>query len=239
MCRDTAIAGAGVTLKGWTCQTPRPVRVGTVVYLHGIADNRSTSVEAIDRLGQRGFDVLAFDSRAHGESDGDACTYGFHEIQDLRRIVDTGAEGPIVLLGTSLGAAVALQYAATDARVSAVIAAETFSDLLTVATQRAPWFFTSGVIARAFEVAEQQGRFEVDAVSAVRAAARIRVPVLLIHGADDVETPPDHSRRVFDALGGPKQLILVPGAGHNESLRPAVWEQIEEWLDAVLEAGPS
>ena len=40
-----------------------------------------------------------------------------------------------------------------------------------------------------------------------------RPTVLVIHGADDTETPPAHSQRVYDALRGPKRLILVPGAG--------------------------
>jgi pimeloyl-ACP methyl ester carboxylesterase len=52
------------------------------------------------------------------------------------------------------------------------------------------------------------------------------VPVLLIHGAEDTDTPPAHSQRVFDALKGPKQLILVPGAHHNQSLSGPVWDQI-------------
>ena len=146
---------------------------------------------------------------------------------------DTAAAGPIVLLGTSLGAAVALQEAALAPRVTAVIAAETFSDLRTVATERAPFVFTAGTIARALDLVEQQGRFQVNAVSPVTSAASINRPVLLIHGSADTETPPDHSQRVFAALAGPKRLILVPGARHNESLRGDVWGEIERWLDAV------
>jgi len=87
---------------------------------------------------------------AHGESGGEACAYGFFEKEDLRRVLDTLDPGPIVLVGTSLGAAVALQEAAQDPRVTAVVAAETFSDLRTVATERAPFFFTSSIIERAF-----------------------------------------------------------------------------------------
>ena len=67
------------------------------------------------------------------------------------------------------------------------------------------------------------------------AAAEIKSPVLLIHGAADWDTPPAHSQRVLAALAGPKRLILVPGAGHNESLRGAVWDEIERWLDGVLD----
>lgn len=230
-CQDETFNGDGVELRGWRCHSSGQRR-GTLVYLHGVADNRMSATGVIDRFGKRGFDVIAYDSRAHGDSPGDICTYGFFEKRDLFRVLDTVDAGPIVLIGTSLGAAVALQEAALDARVTTVVAAETFSDLRTVATERAPFFFTPGTIARAFRLAEQQGHFDVDAVSPVAAARTIRIPVLLVHGAADADTPPDHSRRVLAALSGPKRLILVPGAGHNASLRGEVWDDIDQWLDA-------
>ena len=232
-CKSAVFAGAGVTLTGWTCAAGSPAR-GTIVYLHGIADNRRSATGVIQRFVPRGFDVVAYDSRAHGESGGDACTYGFFEKQDLRRVIDTLGTGPVILIGTSLGAAVALQAAADDPRVRAIVAAETFSDLETVATERAPVFFTAGTIARAFAAAEKEARFQVDEVRPSRSAQRIVAPVLLIHGANDVETPPRHSERVYAALSGPKRLILVPGAGHNGSLQSEVWDQIERWLDELV-----
>jgi pimeloyl-ACP methyl ester carboxylesterase len=236
-CRDATFAGDAVSLRGWQCRTAGKRR-GTLVYLHGVADNRSSARGIIERFGRQGFDVVAYDSRAHGESDGEVCTYGYFEKEDLHRVLDTVGVGPIVLLGTSLGAAVAIQEAAHDPRVSAIVAVETFSDLRTVATERAPVFFTSGIIERAFQLAELQGHFNVDAVSPVEAAAHVLTPVLLIHGAADAETRPEHSRRVLAALAGPKRLILVPGARHNESLRGEVWGEIEHWLDETI-PGPS
>ena len=83
-------------------------------------------------------------------------------------------------------------------------------------------------------MAEKEARFQVDAVSPVKAAAQIRIPVLVIHGEADTDTPPSHSRKVFDALTGPKRLILVPGARHNESLRGRVWDEVDRWIDDVL-----
>jgi dipeptidyl aminopeptidase/acylaminoacyl peptidase len=143
---------------------------------------------------------------------------------------------PVVLAGTSLGAAVALQEAAGDPRVVAVVAAETFSDLRTIATERSPFVFTAGTIRRAFELAEQEAQFDVDAVSVVVAASRINAPVFLIHGEADTETRSDHSRRVFDALRAQKRLILVPWAGHNGSLRAEVWDEVARWIDSVIPA---
>ena len=230
-CTDATFAGVGVTLRGWTCTPPDPAR-GTIVYLHGNANHHGSAEGVIARFLPRGFRVVAYDSRAQGASDGDACTYGFHEKTDLRRVIDTLPAGPVVLFGTSLGAAVALQEAADDPRVTTVVAAETFSDLRTVATERAPFVFTSGSIDRAFALAEQLANFRVDEVSPVRAALRIKAPVLLIHGADDVETPPAHSQRVRAALTSPSELVLVPGAGHNQALNGAgVWSRIEAWIE--------
>jgi len=232
-CVSADLPGDDIALRGWLCGTPLASR-GTLVVLHGVADTRHSTAAIVERYLARGFDVIAYDSRAHGESAGDRCTYGFFEKRDLRKVIDAFGHGSIVLLGTSLGAAVALQEAASDPRVAVVVAAESFSDLRTVAEERAPKFFTRGVITRAFELAEREGGFQVDAVSPRQAAALIHVPVLLIHGAADVETPPDHSRRIYDALKGPKRLILVPGVGHNHSLQPDVWPEIDAWLDNAL-----
>ena len=234
-CTDETFTGAGVRLEGWRCAATAPRR-GSIVYLHGVADHRGSAVGVVARFGPRGFDVVAYDSRAHGASDGDACTYGFHEKADLARVLDTLEPGPVVLVGASLGAAVALQTAAVDRRVSAVVAAETFSDLRTVAGERAPWIIKAGSFERALRAAERQGRFRVDEVNPARAAASITVPVFLVHGEADRDTPPAHSRRVFGALAGPRHLELVPGAGHNQSLVPRVWDDIARWLDEVLPA---
>ena len=232
-CSREIFTGEAVSLCGWRAAA-HGKRRGTVIYLHGVSDCRASSAGVMENFRMRGFDVIAYDSRAHGESGGEVCTYGFYEKEDLRRVMDSLKPGPIVLMGSSLGAAVALQTAAVDERVSAVVAAETFSDLRTVVTERAPFFFSSSTIAHSISLAENKGHFTIDEVSPVVAAAKIRVPTLLIHGAEDKETCPDHSRRVFAALNVPKKLILVTGAGHNQSLKGDAWEEINRWIDTVL-----
>jgi uncharacterized protein len=238
-CVEATVQGAGdVTLRGWRCAAPAPSR-GTIIYLHGVADNRASGVGVISRFLARGFDVVAFDSRAHGSSAGDVCTYGYFEKVDLARVIDTVAATRLVLIGHSLGAAVALQTAATDKRVRAIISAESFADLRTVASERA-FFLPTLIIDRAFRMAEQQGQFNVDAVNPAAAAASIDVPVLVIHGEEDDETLPHHAEDIFRALVGPKKLMLVAGARHNGSLGTAdVWREIEKWVEAAFEPAPA
>jgi pimeloyl-ACP methyl ester carboxylesterase len=234
-CRRVQLPGAGITLEGWHCSATN--RRGLIIFLHGIADNRAGAGGVAQRFVARGFDVLAYDSRAHGESGGDACTYGFYEKADLRRVLDGLPKIPVVVIGTSLGAAIALQAAAEDSRIRAVVAAEVFSDLRTVAQERTPFFVTENLVRRALAVAEERGAFEIDRVSPVEAARHITVPVLLIHGRLDTDTNPDHSRRVYANLRGPKQLILADGARHNQSLSTgAIWNEIERWLLESLTA---
>lgn len=233
-CRDAEFAGDGVALRGWRCP-PAGTRRGTLVYLHGSAANRSGIGGAVGRFTGRGLEVVAYDSRAQGESSGTICTYGYWEKRDLKRVIDAVGPGPVVLLGASLGAAVALQEAPDDRRVVGIVAAESFSDLRTVARERAPRCLTEGMIRRAFVVAEAIGDFRADEVSPQAAARRIHVPVLLIHGAADTETPPEHSRRIFAALGGPKALLLIEGARHNGSLGDqGAWHRIDRFVDDVL-----
>ena len=117
--------------------------------------------------------------------------------------------------------------------MTTVVAVETLWDLRTVANERAPRFVKRGTIDRACALAENEAHVRVDDASPERAERRITIPVLLIHGADDVETPPAHSERVRAALRGPSELILVPGAHHNQSLNGAgVWSRIDAWLVA-------
>lgn len=221
-------------LSGWRCALGGESRANLLL-LHGIADNRASLSGVVARFPKRGLTVVAYDSRAHGNSGGTACTYGYFEKDDLRRVIDSLDSKPVVLLGTSLGAAVALQEAADDPRVAGVVAAEVFSDLRTVARERAPFVLSDSVIKRALTIAEERGQFRIDVIDVTAAARRMTRPVLLVHGADDSDTRPDHSRRVYEALAGPKQLILVPGAGHNESLsKGETWDRIERWIDELI-----
>jgi alpha-beta hydrolase superfamily lysophospholipase len=235
---DFTWQGEGVDLRGWRFHTLANPPRGTVVYLHGVADNRASSVGIAQHFVPLGFDVVAYDSRAHGQSTGDACTYGFYEKIDLSRVIDHLGPAPVVVMGTSLGGAVALQGAAEDRRIAAVIAIAPFSDLRTAAIERAPFFASRGNIEDAFRLAEAEGHFQVAEASPLAAAPRVTVPVLLIHGDHDTETPYAHSQRLLPALGGPKRLVTVAGGGHRQGLGPDTWRELDAWLDDALSRRP-
>lgn len=232
--QDLSFRGeGGVLLKGWLFRAQGPRR-GLLVYLHGIGDNRGSGLGVSERFVPKGWDVLLYDSRAQGESEGEACTYGVLERRDLVKALDVVGARSSVLFGSSLGGAVALEAAPLDRRVKGVIAQSAFSDLETIVRERAPFFATRIEVEKALALAEAGGHFRAAEASPQQAALQIRVPVLLLHGANDRETPPSHSQRILGALAGPKRLILVPGAGHNDTLAgEQTWRAIEAWLSSL------
>ncbi len=221
-----------ITLRGWRFPAQGKKR-GTLIYLHGVADSRVAVIGIAQRFCPLGFEVLGYDSRAHGESTGDFCTFGYYEKEDLKILLDSLDDdaGPIILIGNSMGGVVSVMAAAETDQIDGIVSMDIFSDLRTVSRDRAPWFISDAVLKQALLEADEMGQFQVDEVAPVRAADNLTLPVLLIHGAEDRLSPPVHSRRVFDALDGPKELILIEGARHNESVTtPVTWIKVQEWI---------
>lgn len=232
---DVQIKSDGVILKGWLFRSESPSR-GTIIYLHGSSENRVSGLSIVDYYQPKGFDVLIYDSRAHGESTGEFCTYGYYEKQDLKRIIDSVSNHPIILGGVSLGAAVSLQSAAEDNRIKSVISIATFADLKSLTEERSPFFVSRKNMEDIINIAEKWAQFKVDDVSPLLAAPNIQASVLLIHGEKDSEISVAHSRKVYDALIGMKRLIIVPNAGHNDAITPSVWKEIDLWIESVVES---
>ena len=170
--------------------------------------------------------MLVYDQRNHGHSGGKNTTYGYYEKYDLRSLAEwalqrLGGAGVIGIHGESMGAAIALQYAAIDDRASFIIADCPFSTLLGELTYRLDRqyhlppipllsvtnFLTTLITGMSFE-----------SVSPIRDIVNLQTPVLFIHGQKDSYIPIQMTRELYDAKKtGIRQLYLAPEAGHAES----------------------
>jgi uncharacterized protein len=177
-----------------------------------------------------GYSVVMMDARAHGESGGNMATYGWLERRDTRAIVDAlgATESPrnFFALGSSMGAAIALQSAAVDQRIAGVVAESSFSDLREVTYDYAglhwsPWLgktlFRPGTWTL-ISTAQKEAGFSVDEVSPEISVRARPFPVLLICDGSDHIIPCRHTRRIFRSAAGPKELWEVPGADHASAI---------------------
>jgi alpha-beta hydrolase superfamily lysophospholipase len=243
----------GVLLRGWKA---RPGRSSGdwVLLFHGVSDNRTGMTGQAALLLHHGYGVVMMDGRAHGESGGTMATYGWLERQDTQSIVDalTITEKPrnVFALGSSMGAAIALQSAAVDARIAGVVAESSFSDLREVTYDYAglhwsPWLGKTLFRPGAWTVistAQKEGGFSVDEVSPEKSVSARPFPVLLICDGADQVVPCRHSRRIFRAAAGPKELWEVPGAGHASAIgaEPAEYEmRVTSFFDNLRRSAAS
>lgn len=177
-----------------------------------------------------GYGVTMMDTRAHGESEGPIATYGWLERNDTRAILDelVATEHPahIFALGESMGAGIALESAAVDPRLEAVVAEAPFASIREASydyagLQKYPLLgktlFAPGawvMLARGQALAG----FPAVNVSPERAVASRPFPVFLICDAEDTTLPCRHAERIYAAATGPKSLWIVPQAYHTAAL---------------------
>ena len=174
-----------------------------ILYLHGIRWSLGNNLFRIARWHALGFNVLAIDYRGFGKSDGDMPSekqvYADARVAwaELKRRVPTTAQR--FIYGHSLGAAVALELAATEDGVAGVIAEAGFTSLADIVAERN--LPVGPLMSQRFD--------------ALARAPQLRAPALFMHGTDDRVVPPGMSERLFAAAPKPKRLLLVEGGSHS------------------------
>ena len=209
----------GERLNGWLLPGRPPVK-GTVVFLHGNAQNISYHIAGVYWLPEQHYNVYIYDYRGFGRSTGKATIENSIDdfaavMQQLQREIPQ-REQRFIVFGQSLGAALAIAAVARFKErypICRLVADSPFSGFRRIAREKLEAvFFTrplSGLLAYAF----------TDSPDLLRSISEVSpVPLLLIHGLDDDIVPPHHSKLLFDAARPPKALWLEPGAKHIQSL---------------------
>lgn len=216
-------AADGVTVSAW--YVPRIGARGTILFLHGNAGNNGDRVDMLRVLHSLGYSVLIVDYRGYGKSEGrptetgvylDAIA-GWNYLTEDRRI----PPGLIVLMGESLGGAVAIELGARY-RPGALVVQSSFTRLADVAALHYPFFPVQWMLRHRFESIDKVGR--------------IGCPKLFIHSQDDTLIPLAMGRTLFEAARDPKTFLETPG-GHNDGgfmYSPEYAARLKAFLDSVL-----
>lgn len=213
----------GFELVGWFI---RPQNGALVMMQHGYKGNRTGMLEEAVMLHKHGYGVLVTSIRAHDLSDGELITFGYYEVRDLEAwyqfllIQEDVDPGKIGILGNSMGASLAIQYAAQNENIKAVVAQSAFSSLDDTVSTSVEAF--TGLPAFPFGPlivfwAELELGEDSSLISAKKWIAQLSPrPILLLQGGKDVLIAQDSVEKLFQAAGEPKELWYEPDIGHTE-----------------------
>ena len=139
--------------------------------------------------------------------------------------------GRIIIFGQSLGGALAIHYAAHTnyrASVRAIVVDSSFSDYHLITKEKLASFFLTWPLQWLLPQLTIENAFSpVESVHAVSP-----IPLLFIHGDRDGIVPLSHSQRLYERAAEPKELWVIPNAGHIQAVRDkSVRKRLAEFLD--------
>lgn len=230
------IAGEnGARLHAWWIPA-RSQPAPTLLYLHGNGVNIGANAAQAVRLSEMCCDVLLFDYRGYGKSSGpfpsekrayEDAEAAWRYLQEQRRVPPKS----VILYGHSLGGAVAIELAKRHPDAAGLIVESTFTSVADRAGMEP--------LYRAFPL-RLLIHERYDSAGKIR---DVHMPVLFLHGEDDITIPSSMSERLYDLAHEPKRLVLFPDAGHEntamvggERYRSAVREFVTRVRPASLPA---
>lgn len=198
----TLTTSDGVAINAWYVPSPRAR--ATVLFSHGNAGNIGNRLETIRMMHSLGLNVLVYDYRGFGRSEGSPGEDGTYRDAEaawdyLVKHAETAPER-IILWGRSLGGAVAIELA-TRKKAGALIVESTFTSLTAMANIVVPYLPGSLLVRHRYANSEK-----VPAITA---------PALFIHSPDDEMIPFAHGRELYEKTSSPQKTFVAISGTHN------------------------
>ncbi len=224
----------GLTLDAWFIHVPNAK--GTIALFHGHGSEKSANLSQSNEFNELGYSTFLVDFRAHGQSEGNTCTIGYREAEDVKLVYDylkNMGENHIILYGISLGAAtitkaiadynltpekiiLEMPFGSLPATVEgkmrmAGLSSEPFGGLLT---------FWGGTINGFWAFNMKPKEF----------VKKIKCPVLLQWGRKDKGVTESEINEIFKNISSPKELVVYDSSGHQNLYEnePDKWEEVIE-----------
>ena len=193
-----------IRLHGWLI--PASPSNHILLFCHGNAGNISHRLDNVRLLNQRGISVFIFDYRGYGRSDGSISEKGFYlDSEAANEVARKWAEthkAKLIVFGRSLGGIAATHLGATKS-CDGLILESTFTNMGAMAGAHYPLPFAERILKHRLNALG-----EID---------QVRAPILFFHGDKDRIVPIRLGRGLFEAAPNPKEFVVIPGAGHNDT----------------------
>jgi fermentation-respiration switch protein FrsA (DUF1100 family) len=239
--RDVAIVAAdGVRLHGWFLPASAP-RQGSILFLHGNAQNISTHIASVAWLPATGFEVLLLDYRGYGRSAGAPSLDGLHldfaaALETLLAMPEVDPER-VVVFGQSLGGAIAITgLAGSPAKddVRALVVEGVFTGYRALAQEKLADFWPTWLLQWPLSMTIDDRYRPVERIGELAP-----LPILIVQGTADQVVPAHHARALFAAAREPKELWFLPDTGHLQAFAsPDNRRRLRAWLEQTLATAP-
>jgi dipeptidyl aminopeptidase/acylaminoacyl peptidase len=211
----------GITFGAWFFRQPGSPQ--TIVISGGHKGQRQGVLGVAIALWRKGFNVLVYSYRGMPGSDRAPITMGIREVNELQATIAFARRrikgARIGLLGYSMGAVVSLLGAAGEPSVEALVLDSPFSDLrrlLNESVRRVVWLPGAPFTALVSLWFRWRVGCRMSESSPIQVLSGLEPrPLFFIHGGDDEVTPVSHSRRLYDAYRGAREIWIVQGAPHT------------------------
>ncbi|MEM6686167.1 MAG: alpha/beta fold hydrolase, partial [Bacteroidota bacterium] len=231
-----------ILLEGYLIQPKTETPKAVMILIHGIGGCKEHFLNLAGNLANYEVASVVLDLRAHGESGGKYCTYGFHEKKDIAAIVDgikkRFATAKIGIWGNSLGGAIAIQAMEYDKRIEFGIIESTFTALDQIVYDYKKnllgGFGLRFVSDAALQEAGKIANFNPDEVQPIHSVKNIQQPIFLAHGDQDQNISCEYGKQLFQQLASTeKKFVLVKGAGHFDVGQKGGSAYQEKWLNFI------
>lgn len=234
-----------LTVKGWYVNNEGSTRA--VILAPGKGANRWDILKAapVRLLYENNFDVLLFDPRSTGKSEGDRYGFGYFESQDIAYAVEFLKEDKGVtsvgVWGASAGASAGIIAGLESPGIDAIVADSPYANLKIAASNYGkeredkvmqiffPFYMGIARLSLNFDVF---GRTNL-----VDRVKNLETPLFLVHGLEDRDIGPINSQLIYENAGGPKRLWLVEGAWHvgaHEIYPEEYLRRVSSFFDSYL-----
>jgi uncharacterized protein len=218
---ETWFTVEGEKLYGWWMQGATEK---VLLYLHGNGVNIGVNAEHAARFQSLGMSVLLVDYRGYGRSEGafpsEQSVYADAEAMWKHLVKDRGIEPRnIFIYGHSLGSAIGIELALRHPNAAGLIVESAFTSIRDMAKR--------DLLFRAVPVS----LILTQRFASISKIARLKLPVLFLHGSHDTLVPFSMSQRLYEAANEPKRVVLLAGGDHIDSAAAAPRQFMEAIRD--------
>ncbi|MGA9031180.1 MAG: alpha/beta fold hydrolase [Sulfuricaulis sp.] len=234
-------ASDGIRLHAWLLPAEGKA-LGTILFLHGNAENISTHIMSVRWLPAQGYNVFLLDYRGYGASEGEPSVEGVQEDVNaaMRTLLSRPDVNPdrLVVFGQSLGGSIAIYNVAHSPyrqHIRALAVESAFASYRQIAREKLADFWLTWPLQYPLSWTVSDAYSPSDAVAGVSP-----IPLLVIHGDHDAIVPLHHGQRLYELAREPKQLWVVPGGGHIQAFQYQTYrDRFVAYLTEVLQESPA